>query len=363
VPQLEEDDIRAAVSAGILSEAQAAGLLALFRQRRGIRRHMAAEDEPFEFFRGFSEIFVTAGLALLLGGILAQMLIAGAGAAVPFVGLAATFALSFYFIRRRRMNLPGMLLAACFGIFLSAATLALATENTPDLVTLPRLVGLVGMAGMAAHFALFRLPFSMFVFGVFGWITTYAFITEDRLGLWRNLPESLFDLAGESSLASGSLIFGLAAFALGIFFDMRDPHRVSRWSATGFWLHVLAAPALVNTAAMTLYNRGDTTGYVLTAALLLVVTLLSLIIDRRSFMAAGLVYLGALIAVALGRDGSGAGNGIVATMLILGAFITALGSWWVRIRDWLMRNLPDFPLKDRLPPYSCSVVSATEDTR
>ncbi len=346
---LEEDDIRAAVSAGVLSESQAAGVLALAQQRRGARRHMVAEDEPFEFFRGFAEIFVTVGLAMLLGGILAYTVIFGGGVGVPFIGLAVTFGLSFYFIRKRRMNLPGMFLAASFGVFLNAAILVVTSGTVPDMVGLPRVVGLVGMAGMAIYFVIFRLPFAMFVFGVYGLITTYAFVTDDRIRLWRNLPDGLFDLASGSSLALGSLLFGLAAFGLGIFFDMRDPHRVSRWSATGFWLHILAAPALVNTMAMTLYNRGDTTGYILTGLLLLAVSILSLIIDRRSFMTAGIAYLGALIIVALGQD---RGDGtIVSALLILGAIITALGTWWVQIRAWLMRRLPDFPLKNRLPPY------------
>ena len=348
---LAQDDVRAAVAAGIVTESQAAALLALAQRRHGMRAHMAAEDEPFEFFRGFSEIFVTVGLALLLGGILAYTILFGGGVAVPFVGLALTFGLSHYFIRKRRMNLPGMFLATGFGVFLAASVIVILTRGRiPDLVGLPRVLGLVGMAGMALYFAIFRLPFSMFIFGIFGLITVYAFLSNDWALLGQDFPNRLFDLASGSSLALGSLVFGLAAFALGIFFDMRDPHRISRWSATGFWLHILAAPALVNTMAMTLYNRGDMTGYILTGALLAFITLLSLIIDRRSFMTAGIVYLGALIALALGSETAGKG-GIVSVLLILGAFITALGTWWVQIRAWLMRHLPDFPLKDRLPPY------------
>ncbi len=65
------DDLRAAVAAGILTEAQAAGVIALAQGRAGQRAHMAAEDEPFEFFRGFSEIFVSVGLLILLAGIAA----------------------------------------------------------------------------------------------------------------------------------------------------------------------------------------------------------------------------------------------------------------------------------------------------
>ena len=346
-----KSDIRAAVAAGLITEAQAAGLLALAQERVGVRQNMAAEDEPFEFFKGFSEIFVTVGLALLLGGVLAYTVLFGNGFAVPIIGMALTFGLSFYFIRKRRMNLPGMFLAAAFGVFMSASVMLYLDNGIPDMVNGPRILGLVGMAGMAIYFATFRLPFSMFIFGLFGLLTVYAFISNDWLLVWNNFPKRLFDLSSGSSLALGSLVFGMAAFALGIFFDMRDPHRISRWSATGFWLHILAAPALVNTMAMTLYNRGDTAGYLMTAGLLFFITLLSLIIDRRSFMTAGIIYLGALLTLALKQD-TGAGGGIVWVLLILGAFITALGTWWVQIRARLMRFLPDFPGKNRFPPYN-----------
>ena len=31
--------------------------------------------------------------------------------------------------------------------------------------------------------------------------------------------------------------------------------------------------------------------------------------------------------------------------------ITAIGTWWVQLRAGVMRVLPDFPGKSRLPPY------------
>ena len=63
------EDLRAAVAAGILSEAQAASLQALANDRSGRRSSLPSEDEPFEFFRGFSEIFISIGLIILLTGV------------------------------------------------------------------------------------------------------------------------------------------------------------------------------------------------------------------------------------------------------------------------------------------------------
>ncbi len=76
---------------------------------------------------------------------------------------------------------------------------------------------------------------------------------------------------------------------------MQDLHRLGRFSATEFWLHILTAPALVNTAVFSLYKLGGTLGHLLMAGLLLLVTVFSLIIDRCSFLTAGLLYFIAVV--------------------------------------------------------------------
>lgn len=347
-----KDDIRAAVAAGILNEGQAASLLALAQERLGVRDGLINDDEPFEFFKGFSEIFVTVGLWLLFSGILAFGAVIGQGIGIAATGMILTWVFALYFTKKRRMSLPSISLAAGFGIFLTAGVLLLldATASTLDAIHLMA-VGGIGMVGMLVYFYVFKLPFSMFVFGIFSLIAIYAFMGTQGTGIpLYNFPKGLFDLSDSTGLALGSLIFGFLAFGLGVYFDTKDPHRISRHSATGFWLHLLAAPAIVNTMALTLYNSGGTSGYLLTALLLFVVTVISLIIDRRSFLTAGIGYLGAIIIWAMSAN-LGDGASMVYTLLILGAFITALGTWWVQIRAWLMRALPDFPFKDRFPPY------------
>jgi len=81
------EDLRAAVAAGILGEAQAASLQALVNDRSGKRATLPSEDEPFEFFRGFSEIFISIGLVILMTGlafvcgVLPMVIASGAGGA------------------------------------------------------------------------------------------------------------------------------------------------------------------------------------------------------------------------------------------------------------------------------------------
>ena len=45
-----KDDIRAAVAAGVLKEAQAARLLTLAQERLGVRDGLVGDDEPFGLF-------------------------------------------------------------------------------------------------------------------------------------------------------------------------------------------------------------------------------------------------------------------------------------------------------------------------
>jgi hypothetical protein len=321
---------------------------------------MPAEDEPFEFFRGFSEIFVTLGLAILMAGL--AMLLTWIGGTGAFIFLPAAVAAiawwwATYFTLKRRMNLPSMLLASVFGIavFVSVGTMIAQMGGYANVGRYYAVIpALVAMAALALWYKTFRLPFTAFIIGAFGLIALYGLTTNTRV--FGNLfggdaTSNVFDLRASSGLALATLAFGVIAFLVAMWFDTRDPNRLGRYAATAFWLHLLAAPALVNTVATTLYNMGGTSGMLLTSAALALIAALALVIDRRSFLTAGLIYLGLIIAWAIRGDDGGSFGEWVAILLILGATVTTLGTWWVPIRAWLMRGLPDFPGKGKLPPY------------
>jgi hypothetical protein len=354
------DDLRAAVAAGILSEAQAASVTALAQGRAGRRDTMPAEDEPFEFFKGFSEIFVSLGLVILLSGVAAMLAWFGGVDLlifVPFGVAAVAFWWANYFTLRRRMNLPSMVLACAFGagLYTSAITVA-AVADLPVRVTL---VGsfAVGVLGMALWYRRFRLPFSAFILGLFVLGVVYSltasvdslggFVEGDRWGF-----TDLFDLRESPYFAMATLVFGAGAFCVGMWFDTRDPYRLGRHAATAFWCHMLAAPALVNTVALTLYNTGGQSGVILLMIALVGIAVLALVIDRRSFLSAAIAYIAIVIAWIVQGNGDADFGTWTFILILLGAVITAIGTWWVPLRAALMRALPGFPGKDRLPPYA-----------
>ena len=344
------DDIRAAVAADVITEAQAARLKVFAESRQGYRAHMPEDDEPFELFKGFAEIFVTVGLGMLFSGIMVMSAFFGNYSLVPFVGAALAFFAAFYFTKRRRMNLPSIWLATVFAANLAVfvGTLLIDPLDLSGFEYSVLYVGLIGMAAMAGWFSLFKLPFSMFIFGLFGLAVALAIaaIISPNVIDFLSLREGLFNLNNQSFFPLATLGFGIATFLLAMFFDMRDPHRVSRFAASGFWLHVLAAIAIVNTVGMSLYSSGQ---YGLTALALGFISLIALIIDRRSFLTAGILYMAFLLYAAF--EGNGEFGALMTTLLVLGVFITALGTWWAGIRAAIMNALPAFPLKQKLPPY------------
>ena len=117
---IDPTDLKAGIGAGILTEAQAASLTALAHSRQGARTDLAAGDEPFELFRGFNEIFIMVGLGIITSGwigLMSAMVLGSlqtfhtliAGQTVVSAGLL--WLLAEYFIRRRRMVGPAIMLS------------------------------------------------------------------------------------------------------------------------------------------------------------------------------------------------------------------------------------------------------------
>lgn len=353
------DDLRAAVAAGVLTEAQAANVMTIAQDRLGHRQHMTNDDEPFEFFRGFSEIFISVGLAILLSGILALLafvgITSGAFIYIPVVMAVIVWWMARYFTLKRRMILPSMFLAISFGVAFSSFVVGYMSQQAwPNPQNILIYSCLSGAAAMGIWYWRFRLPIAMFFLGigVLGAIYANTLTLADAMDVLEgNFRGDFFNLGSSSRFAVATLLFGIGAFIVAMWFDTRDPHRLGRRAATGFWLHLLAAPALVNTIALTLYNLGGTVGMVSVAAALTGIAILALVIDRRSFLTAGIIYIALVISWVIRGEEDGSFGQWVAILLILGAFITALGTWWVQLRAAIMRALPDFPGKSRLPPY------------
>ncbi len=349
---IARDDLRAAVAAGHLSEAQAGTLVAFAAARNNARAGAGSVDEPFELFRGFNEIFVVVGLAILGTGWLGVWaLVAGTSNGFGTVWMTAMVAtaavvagLSEYFVRRRRMVAPAIALVlawAASALWFWIVTLgAFSVFGGVDPGRAALALGLA-TATVAAYWWRYRVPFAMALMavGTFGaMVAGLAALSGVDAS-----PGELFVLSGTGPFAWGTLVLGLGLFALAMRFDMSDPHRMTLRAANGFWLHVAAAPAIVNTLALTLLAQGGA-ALGLLALLLGAIAVVAVAIDRRSFLISAVGYVVAIIA----RTADGAGGGAVG-VLALGAGLVALGAGWQAARAPIVARLPAW-LRDRLPP-------------
>ena len=351
---LEKDDLRAAVQSGLITEAQAVNLTALAQSRAGSRQGLSPGDEPFELFKGFNEIFIVVGLGILATGWIFVNASAFAMEVTEYRSLIATtsivaalviWLLSEYFIRRRRMVAPAIALSVMFAVnavvgltVYFAQPFMIAQE---EFRSLPMPVAVATLATVV-YWVRFKVPFAMAMIAVALFILS-VLIAANSAGTPSD-PSDLFLLSANGPFAWITLALGLAVFAVALYFDMSDPHRVTRRSAQGFWLHVVAAPALVNTIAATLLDQGTNSAYFGLIAVLTVFALVAIVIDRRSFLIAAIGYIVALAGTVF--DGEGAAT----TILLLGIVLLALGAFWERIRAVLLRLMPGFIPLDRLPP-------------
>ena len=351
---IERDDLRAAVGSGLLTEKQAADLISLADSRRGARENLHPGDEPFELFKGFNEIFIVIGLLILAFGWWGGATLILGGQAmniqdhtvwVTLIGGGVLWLLSEYFVRKRRMVAPAIALSVMFAVnAIFGFTAALAEPfmvAQGDYSSVPFPLFLATLA-LAVYWWRFRVPFAMalIALGLFTVAIVYAASREGRIG---DLNE-FFLLSAGGPFAWITLVLGIAVFIAAMTFDMSDPHRVTRRSANGFWLHVVAAPALVNTVALSLLDRSDGASNLILLAVLAMFAIVAIVIDRRSFLIAAIGYIVALAATVF--DGEGA----TLTVLVLGIVLLLLGAFWERIRARILRLMPGFIPLHRLPP-------------
>ena len=351
---IERDDLRAGVSAGIVTEAQAASLASLADSRRGARENLAPGDEPFELFRGFNEIFIVVGLGILSfgwigvgtllfapenGGLIRQITV------FSLITAGMIWLLAEYFIRRRRMVAPAIALSVVWGInAVMGLTFAYSEPfmvGQEDYSSLPLPLAFSTLA-LFVFWWRFRVPFAMAMIALGAFAIALVWTAASQ-----GTPETVLDLfllSGDGPFAWVTLLVGLIVFAVAMVFDMSDPHRVTRRAAQGFWLHVVAAPALVNTVALTLFQRETATANLMLLAVLVFVALIAVVIDRRSLLIAAVGYCVALSMTVFEENAAGY------TVLTLGAGLVLLGALWEKIRAVLLRVFgPVLPL-NRLPP-------------
>ncbi|PCJ68815.1 MAG: hypothetical protein COA62_13365 [Rhodobiaceae bacterium] len=331
------DDLQAAVGAEIISAAQADALDAFLSARSF--SPVGNDAEEVHFVRGLHDILIALGLILFLAGLVPL----GLG----LLGLAAGWLLAEYFTARKRLVLPSIVLAVTvtlsgglLGGLLSAV--ALDFGDVPSGVALsPPFLG-AGFIAALLFYVRFRLPFALALCAAM-LVCVFLSVLELRMPGFVGAHFGVL-----------ALVLGLVVFAAAMREDFRDPERRTLHADNAFWLHLLAAPAIIHGLIGQQFGAGATDGAA-GAAMVLgtmgVVTIVALLIDRRALLVSGLGYFAAALGtvmqtlLASGDDFAG----LTLTPLLVGAIVLIIGVGWAPFRRALLPLLPP-ALSTRIRP-------------
>jgi hypothetical protein len=347
------------VERGIITEEQARRLRELDATSEPLELPASPDDEQLRFLTGFSDIFVTIGLALFLGATGYFALQVGGRAGMWIAVAIAAWLLAEFFTRIRRMALPSivLLIVFAFSVFTAAGNLLGAGQIgfrpsvvsnlfglDPGRPTVLAAAALITVLLTAVHYWRFRVPITIAA----GCAALTGAIFALIYGLVPELPV----------IANNAVIFvcGVAVFALAMRFDMTDPERLTRRTDIAFWLHLLAAPLIVHSLTLGITGAGATklspTSAVAIMVVFLVLSFVAVLIDRRAMLVSGLSYAG-LAFWTLIRQAGLSDMTTPLTILALGAFVLLLSAGWRPIRAVILTTAPSMLVR-RLPKTSLS---------
>jgi hypothetical protein len=350
---ISDEVLEQGIVRGIVTNQQVTDLRALALELTAASVPEPQDDEKLRFITGFSDIFVTLGLALFLGA-LAYFVAKASGWTAMWFGLAAAaWLLAEFFTRRRHMALPSIVLLAVFAVSVFTGTNDLlagrpsgflagflgygdgGSAESPGMIAAAMLMTAVAVA---THYIRFRVPI------------TIAAGTAALGGMAVSLLFALAPDFARAAIRPVILVLGLAVFALAMRFDLSDSAHVTRRTDIAFWLHLLAAPLIVHPLISWFMGDGSLSQVPTALAVLTLFVLLgvvAVVIDRRAMLVSGLIYAAYALSSLISTIGL-ADRTLPATMLVLGAFVLLLSAGWRPVRAALLRLLPTH-LAHRLP--------------
>ncbi|MCV6574319.1 MAG: hypothetical protein OIF58_01150 [Cohaesibacter sp.] len=360
MPSLER--LQEARDHGLLKSAQVQPLFDFLNQDPD-SLDSSPDAEELHFLRGFHDIFIAIGIVILAIGF-------GVGSAFLFDGfwfekiftygglMALSWLLAEWITKRLRLALPSLLLAIGFSLssLLTGDAILAFFLQLNDSVLLPK--GVFGWQNSQFEF----IGLLAVVFGIVKTLAFYkrfkvpitpALITAGFVGLALYLVGSINMTLLIDHMALWLLGIGLSALGVAMMFDIRDPKRRTLDSDKAFWLHLVAAPLLVHACLSNFASDADGgLSALVTIALVVVLGLVALIIDRRAMLASALGYLGYAISQLLNEINLDEAGIFALTLLLVGLFVLMLGSGWSHLRRIIMRPFAQQSWARYLPPVT-----------
>lgn len=283
------------------------------------------DQESFQLIGGFSDIFVVIACGLLLFSLIFILRPINENFAL-FSFVSLSWALSEFFVLKRRMSLPAIVLLIAFvgGVFLLCSSLFAKSSE------------LTIMTGAAAstvaayfHWLRFKVPVTIAA----GTVALISLIISTVSTVFPNIKDWILILV---------FICGVGAFVLAMYWDSRDISRVTRKSDVAFWLHLVSAPLIIHPLFSSLgvldgnQHMFNMAGVIILYALM---TLVSVAIDRRAFMISSLAYVLYAFSSIL-KDYGDVGYSFALTGVFMGAVLLLLSAFWHLARSHIVSMLP-----------------------
>lgn len=319
-----EEDLNLAIEKEIFTEVA----VNEFRQAISkLKNSPSVDEENFRLIGGFNDIFVVIACCLLLfSSIFVLKPINLSLALFTFVTIA--WVLAEFFVLKRKMSLPAIVLLIAFVGGVAFLSGFLFTEIFESEVS--RIIAAVSAAIAAyIHWLRFKVPI------------TVAAGTVALIGLFVSVVLSIFPSA-EDWIMLPVVICGIASFFLAMYWDSSDTSRTTRKSDVAFWLHLISAPLIIHPlfsilgvfeGNQSIINMGGV------IVLYIVMSLVSIAIDRRALMVSSLAYVLYALATILGTYGD-VGYGFAITGVFMGAVLLLLSAFWHVTRRHVVSWLP-----------------------
>lgn len=325
-----DEDLNLAVEQGIFSE----DAVIEFRDSMASQKYSPIVDEEnIRLVASFNDIFVVIACCLLLfSSLFVLKPISETLGYMSFIAIA--WGLAEFFVRRKKMALPAIVLMVAFvgGVF----ALFMPSLAQQEYLKLTLASGSATIAAYA-HWRRFHVPITIAA----GTLAALALVVSGLVFTFPILKPLLFLLL---------FVSGIISFALAMYWDASDTSRTTSRSDVAFWLHLVSAPLIIHPVFSILDVLGGNESILsmsLVVVLYLLMTLISLIIDRRAFMVSSLIYVVYALTAIFNNFGS-IGYGFALTGTIMGSALLLLSAFWHSVRKSLTHRLPE-KLKTYVP--------------
>lgn len=320
-----DEDLNLAVEKGIFTDSSVNAFRNLLASQKNTS---AVDEENFKLIGGFNDIFIVIACALLLFSSL--WVLKGFNESLGLLVFAAlSWILAEFFVLKRKMALPAITLLLAFigGVF----TFTTSLFSTTSEITLVVATTLSTVAAYL-HWQRFRVPI------------TIAVGTAAALGILVSTVAAIIPDATAGWLQLMFFISGLVAFSLAMVWDASDTERVTHKSDVAFWLHLLSAPLIIHPifSSLGILAGHESLASLATVIILyLVMTSISIAVDRRAFMVSSLAYVVYALSSIIETFG-GVAYSFALTGVFMGGALLILSAYWHNVRANLVAKLPEF---------------------